>query len=60
MEEEQMTRIRSVALAIILLGGLALAKSQSAAQENPVAVKAGSFCPWGWCWVNGKCTTNCN
>jgi hypothetical protein len=55
-----MTRIRSVALAIILLGGLALAKSQSAAQENPVAVKAGSFCPWGWCWVNGKCTTNCN
>jgi hypothetical protein len=55
-----MKTIRKVALATILLGGLALAKSESVAQDNNATIKAGAFCPWGMCWVNGKCSTNCN
>lgn len=55
-----MTKIRSLALAIILLGGLALA-TQSVAHESAGPATAGAFCPAGYCWWPpfGRCVKPC-
>jgi hypothetical protein len=57
--EELMNKIRSMALAITLLGGLALAATQSEAKDSKSAVKAANMCPAGACYWNGKCLKPC-
>jgi hypothetical protein len=49
-----MTKIRSLALAIIVMGGFALAEAQTA-QADTGKANAGTMCPKNYCWFQGQC-----
>jgi hypothetical protein len=54
-----MTKIRSLALAVIVMGGFALAEAQ-AAQDHAGKATAGTMCPKNYCFRNGVGCIPCN
>ena len=48
-----MTKIRSLALAIIVMGGFALAEAQTT--QDHAGKASATMCPKNYCWFQGQC-----